>query len=48
VRRLADALELEPAERKALLAAGHRPQSSALVTPTPSPVEPSTLVDAEH
>jgi non-specific serine/threonine protein kinase len=48
VRRLADALGLDPAERAALLAAGHRQQPRAPGVGAPLPAEPSAVVGGKR
>ena len=47
IRRLADALELSPAERGALLAAGHR-QPPGAEEQTALPIDLSTLIGRER
>src|SRR5438045_614310 len=48
VRRLADALNLNPAERSMLLAASRRPEARARVRTVSLPVEATTLVGRER
>jgi transcriptional regulator with XRE-family HTH domain len=48
VRRLADALALQPVERAYLLAASRRPHLMSSVVPTSLPVEVSTLIGRER